>query len=142
MIVAPFLLGGCSFAQKEEKVDVSNIVIPDADHEYFEIEHILINWSDILKQNNNTYYVYIYSLTCSHCQELKNWIIEEALKRDDVYFVKGSNKDVLKNDVSDTIGATEEKDIAILGYPTILKIVNKTLVVNVAGNSKIVDILN
>lgn len=135
------LLAGCSLNQKEEKIDVSKVVVPEADHEYFEIEHISINWSDILKQNNENYYVYIYSLTCSHCQELKNFIIDEALKRDDIYFVKGTNKDVVKTDVSDTIGATDEKYIAILGYPTLLKISNKTLVVNAAGNSKIIDIL-
>ena len=141
MLIVSILLGGCSLTKKEEKTDISNVVIPETDHEYFEIIHITINWSDILKQNKETYYVYIYSLTCTHCQELKNYIIGEALKRDDIYFVKGSNKDVIKTEVSDTIGATEVKDIAILGYPTMLKIKNKTLVQNVAGNSKIIDIL-
>ena len=116
-------------------------MIPEADHEYFEIEYITINWSDILIQNKDTYYVYIYSLTCTHCQELKNSIIEEALSRNDIYFVKGSNKDVVKNDVSYTIGATDVENIAILGYPTLLKISNKTLVQNIAGNSKIIDTL-
>lgn len=134
-------LSSCSLTKTGEKVDVSSIVIPDTEFEYFEVDYITINWSDILKQNKETYYVYIYSLTCTHCQELKNYIIGEALKRDDIYFVKGSNKDVIKTEVSDTIGATEVKDIAILGYPTMLKIKNKTLVQNVAGNSKIIDIL-
>ncbi|MBQ0008887.1 MAG: hypothetical protein KBS97_01225 [Firmicutes bacterium] len=134
-------LSSCSLTKTDEKIDVSDIVIPNTDHEYFEVDYISINWSDILLQNKDTYYVYIYSLTCTHCQELKNYIIDEALKRDDIFFVKGSNKDVIKTDVSNTIGATEVKDIAILGYPSMLKISNKTLVQNVAGNSKIIDIL-
>lgn len=137
----PLLLGSCTLTKKEEKIDTSNIVIPEADHEYFEIEEMSINWSDILLQNKTTYYVYIYSLTCTHCQELKNWIIDTALTRKDIYFVKGSNKDIIKSDVSETIGATDIDDVAIMGYPTLLKINEKTLVKNVAGNSKIMDLL-
>lgn len=138
----PLLLGSCALTKKEEKINVTDVVIPDADHEYFEVEDMYINWSDILNQNNDTYYVYIYSTTCSHCKELKNWIIEKALERDDIYFVKGSSENKVKTDVSQTIGATEVENIAILGYPTLLKISNKTLVVNVAGNSQIISLLN
>ena len=86
------LLGGCSLTKREEKIDVSDVEIPEVDHEYFEVEDMSINWSDILNQNKTTYYVYIYSTTCNHCKELKNWIIETALSRGDIYFVKGTNK--------------------------------------------------
>ncbi len=141
LLAVPLLLGGCTFNKKEEKIDVSNIEIPDADHEYFEVENYFINWGSILKQNVTTYYVYIYSTTCNHCQELKNWIIETALSRGDIYFVKGSNKDVIKTDVSNTIGITNEDQLAIMGYPTILKINNNALVKNEAGNAKIMGLL-
>lgn len=142
LVAIPLLLGSCALNKKEEKINTSDIVIPEADHEYFEVEDMYINWSDILVQNNNTYYVYIYSTTCNHCKELKNWIIEKALERGDIYFLKGSNEIEIKTDVSQTIGATNVKDIAILGYPTLLKIDNKTLVKNVAGNSQILSLLN
>ena len=141
LLTVPLLLGGCSFTKKEEKINVQNVVIPDVDHEYFEVENIFINWESILEQNMNTYYVYVYSTTCVHCQEMKNWIIETTLNRDDIFFVKGSNKITIKTDVSSTIGATRVEEVAILGYPTLLKIENKTLVKNVAGNSKIMDLL-
>ena len=135
------LLGGCSLTKREEKNDVSDIEIPEADHEYFEVEDMSINWSDILIQNKTTYYVYIYSLTCTHCQELKNWIIETALVRDDIFLVKGTNKDSITTDISSTIGATKIEDVAIMGYPSLLKIHNETLVKNVAGNAKIQELL-
>ena len=139
--VIPLLLGGCSLTKKEDKIDVSNITIPEAEREYFEVDHITINWDNIFFENKDTYYVYIYSTNCSHCQELKNWIIDLALKRDDIFFVKGSNKNVIKTDVSGTIGATTIEQVAILGYPSLLKISNKTLVSNVAGNQRIMDTL-
>ncbi len=141
LLAFPLLLGGCSFTKKEEKIDVSNIIIPDADHEYYEVEKYFINWESIFKENIDTYYVYIYSTNCNHCQELKNLMIERALTRGDIYFVKGSNKDAIRNDVSDTIGATNVNQVAIMGYPTVLKIDHKILVKNVAGNSKIMDLL-
>ena len=141
LLSVPLLLGCCTFTKKEEKINVQNVVIPDADHEYFEVENLFINWESILSQNMNTYYVYVYSTACVHCQEMKNWIIETTLNRDDIFFVKGSNKITIKTDVSSTIGATRVEEVAILGYPTLLKIENKTLVKNVAGNSKIMDLL-
>lgn len=141
ILFSSILFSGCSLTKTDEKIDVSDIVIPNTNHEYFEVDYMSINWADILLQNKEAYYVYIYSLMCTHCQELKNYIIDEALKRDDIFFVKGSNKDVIKTEVSNTIGATDVKDIAILGYPSMLKISNKTLVQNLAGNSKIIDIL-
>ena len=141
LLIFPILLGGCTITKKEEKINVSNIVIPEADHEYFEVENYFINWENILKQNNEVYYVYFYSLTCSHCQELKNWIIERALVRGDVFFVKGSNKDTIKSDVASTIGATSVDEVAIMGYPSLLKIVNKTVTLNAAGNTKIIELL-
>lgn len=137
----PLLLGGCSIKKTEEKLDISDIKIPVTNHEYFEIQDMSINWSDILEQNKDTYYVYIYSLTCSHCTDLKNWIIDKALDRKDIYFVKGSNKDVIKSDVSITIGAMSISEIAILGYPSLLKISDKKLVKNIAGNAKIMNAL-
>lgn len=142
LAVIPVLLGSCSLTKKEAKIDVSDVVIPETDHEYFEVEHMFINYSDIFNENKEVYYVYIYSLTCNHCQELKNWIIETALKRDDIFFLKGSNNDVITTDVSNTIGISNTKDLSILGYPTLLKISNKILVQNVAGNSQIKGLLN
>ena len=141
LLVTPLLLGGCSLTKKEQKIETKNIQIPEADHEYFEVDKYLINWDDIFLQNIDNYYVYIYSQTCSHCQQLKNWIISEALKRGDIFFVKGSMKDSLSSDVSNTIGATSIDNLSIEGYPTLLRIEEKTLVKNVAGNSKILELL-
>ena len=131
----------CSLTKKEEKFIPQNNVVIETSHEYFEVENFYINWKDILVQNKDIYYVYIYSQTCSHCLDLKNWIIEKALERQDIFFMKGTNKDVIATDVSNTIGITSIENLAILGYPTMLKIQDKTLVKNEAGNSKIKDLL-
>lgn len=141
-LTLPLILGGCSLTKKESKIDIKNVEIPEVDHEYFEVTELTINWADILIQNNDTYYVYIYSQNCTHCQELKNYMIETALKRDDIFFVRGTSKDTIKTDVSTSIGATKTEDICILGYPSLLEISEKTVVKNVAGKAKIIDLLS
>lgn len=141
-IIFPIILGGCSFTKTEQKSVIPAIEIPEVNHEYFEVEIFTLNWEDIFFENNSPYYIYVYSTSCSHCQELKNWIIEKALDRGDIFFVKSTNKIPLSGDVSSSIGATKVEDISLLGYPSMLKINEKTVVKNVAGSSKIKDLLN
>lgn len=86
---------------------------------------------------SDDYYVYFYSMSCSHCEELKNYIIEKALDRGDIYFVKGTSKDQITNDPKKSIGAGIPEDIWILGYPTLLQIKNKKCSKNLAGITQI-----
>ena len=56
-----------------------------------------------------------------------------------IYFIKGSSKDNIANDSDLPKNAENPGEIWILGYPTLLKIVNKTCVKNLAGKSEILD---
>lgn len=142
LLIFPALVGGCFGEKKQENFNIENIEIPEANHEYFEVDKYNINWSDILKQNKQTYYVYIYSITCSHCQELKNWIIDQALNREDIFFVRATSNVPIVTDVSFTIGTEEIDKVAILGYPSLLKITENSVAKNIAGNSKIIELLS
>ena len=86
---------------------------------------------------SDDYYVYFYSMSCSHCEELKNYIIEKALDRGDIYFVKGTSKDQITNDPKKSIGAGISENIWILGYPTLLQIQNQKCSKNLAGITQI-----
>ena len=69
-------------------------------------------------------------------------MIETALSRSNIFFVKSSEKDEIVYDVSKSIGATTPEQIVILGYPTVIEIKDKILVKNVAGKSEIKKLLN
>ena len=112
------------------------------EHDYREIASKKIDWNDMFLIDKNEYQIYFYSLTCAHCKNLKNFVIEYALINDDLFFIEANEKVVIKNDVSDTIGATSISQMGILGYPSLVKIEQKVCVFNVAGESEIVSKLN
>ena len=131
------LCSGCSLTpnQKQEQ-QVIEVEVP-TEHDYSEVSDYELTRESMFDVNENSYYVYFYSSTCSHCRELKNYIIEKALNRGDIYFVKGTSKDQLTNDSKKLIGAEIPGDFYILGYPTLAKIMNKKCTKNLAGVSQI-----
>lgn len=68
-------------------------------------------------------------------------MVDLALKRGDIFFVKGTNKDTITSDVKSTIGVSFAGDFSILGYPSLAKIVDGKVEKNVAGKSQILALL-
>ena len=130
------VLAGCSLQEKQSETPVDEVVIPIS-HEYSEVSDYELTWQTMFDVDEEHYYVYIYSTTCTHCEELKNYIIEKALNRGDIYFVKGSSKDQVTTDSKKLIGAENPGDIYILGYPSLLLISNHKCTKNLAGSSQI-----
>ncbi len=139
---ALFAIVGCDNSPIISDSNSTNPPTEIVEHDYREIASKKIGWDDMFNQGQNEYYIYFYSLTCAHCKNLKNLVIEYALKNDDLFFIEASEKIVIKNDVSDTIGATSVSEMGILGYPSLIKIDQKVCVFNVAGESEIISKLN
>lgn len=140
VILTAILAGSC--APQNQEPNYEPAIVPEITiHNYFEIEEKKIGWNDIFNIYFNKYYVYYFSTTCSHCAEIKNWIIETALKRGDIFFVQASEKDVLKIDVSDTIGLTTSENMKIIGYPSLVEITNWKVTKNVAGKTQIQNLI-
>lgn len=119
---------------------ISSIAISsEIEHEYSEISYYRLNWNEIFNVEKDNYYVYLFSTTCSHCSSIKNKIIEFALNNRNVYFIEDSAEITFKNDVNYTIGLTSFENLAILGFPSLLKITNKILNKNIAGTEKIIN---
>lgn len=142
LLLAAFALTGCeqspSFFPSKPSSSTTEIV----EHDYREISSQKIDWNDMFNQGQNEYYIYFYSLTCAHCKNLKNEVIEYALKNDNLFFIEASEKVVIVEDVNFTIGSTSISEMGILGYPSLVKIEQKVCVFNVAGESEIISKLN
>ena len=135
-LILALLIAGCTYQEKETPTIDEHTIIP-ASHEYIEVSDYELTWESMFDGGEEKYYIYIYSTTCTHCDELKNYIIEKALERSDIYFVKGSSKDQLTTDTKRLIGAENPGDIYILGYPSLLLISNQKCTKNLAGSSQI-----
>ena len=143
LAISPLILTGC-FGEKDPSKNVRNFQpeIAEIDLSYDEVLEYQISYENMFDLEAEKYYVYFYSTTCSNCQEIKNTIIKKALERKDIYFVKSSMEIHIENDVKFTIGAEKIGDFAILGYPTLAKIVEQKCTKNIAGKSQIITELN
>ena len=115
----------------------STSITSEREYTYIDVMDKTIFWDDVFSINKEEYYVYFYSRTCSHCNELKPFIIEVGLSRDDIYFVEASSDVKYAKDSQSIIGVTSIEDLGILGYPTLLKIIKGVVSKNLVGNVQI-----
>ena len=134
-ITTSLSLIGCAETTEEYHYQ-SGVDVP-VEHDYAEVSDYQLLWESIFDVNKEQYYVYIYSTSCSHCSELKNYVIENAIKNKNVYFVKGTGTDQIGKDPKSTKYPENPGDIWILGYPSLLQISNKKCVKNLAGINQI-----
>lgn len=136
-----FTLSGCSLQKETQNHNFEPSENIPFERDYSEVDELHILWSQMFSQNLQSYYVYFYSTNCNHCQSIKNEMVDLALKRGDIFFVKGTNKDTITSDVKSTIGVSFAGDFSILGYPSLAKIVDGKVEKNVAGKSQILALL-
>lgn len=105
----------------------------EIEHSYTEVLDKKIEWNSIFSIAKPTYFVYFYSKTCSHCEQLKNRIIEYSFSHENIYFVEDGKDTVLLNDVNFTLGIDSIDKFGILGFPSLIKVENQKCVLNVAG---------
>ena len=130
-----FSLFGCSTTTETNSTKYEEQVV--VDHSYNEIQEYELMWETMFDVDLSLYYVYFYSTTCNHCEELKNYIIEKAISYENIFFIRGSSKDQIGNDPNLSKYAENPGDIWILGYPTLLQISNHKCLKNLAGRSQI-----
>ncbi len=137
-----FLLSGCSFFSKDNSSVNNSGISNEVQHNYNEIKNKKLAWNYLFFDSDTPYYVYCYSLTCSHCNKIKNRVIEHALKNHNFYFYEDSNSTCFSDEIDKTIGINDVKYLVIKGFPSLLKIEEKTLQKNLCGEDKILNELN
>ena len=126
-------LTSCVDSKTESSGRVITYTSSYKEHSYDEVKDKHIFYSDIFSIESDIYYVYFYSTTCSHCNNLKEFIIPLALQRGDIYFVEASQEIVFLKSVEETIGLTSIEGFGILGYPSLIKIEEHIVKKNLAG---------
>ena len=134
-LLSIFSLFGCS--EQNETKDQTPKETVKVSHDYSEVQDFELMWETMFDVDSDDYYVYFYSTTCNHCEELKDYIVDKALSRGDIYFVKGSSKDQIGKDANLSKYAENPGDIWILGYPSLLKISSHKCTKNLAGINQI-----
>lgn len=125
-------LGSCAVIEEPENKDYSSYTSVE-NYSYSDVKDKEILYSNIFGVESNSYYVYFYSRTCSHCNDFKSFIIPKIIERSDIYLVEASEQVTIVEDVSITIGVSSIENFGILGYPSLVKIDEKVVSKNIAG---------
>ncbi len=110
-------------------------------HDYDEIIDRTILWMELLNQEEDFYYSYVYSPRCGHCNDIKQDVIEFALNHESFYFIEFTSDILITDNPSTTIGETDIEKVAIVGTPTLFEIYNKQIKANIAGSKNILATL-
>jgi hypothetical protein len=120
----------------------ANKTVAAIEYDYSDVSNLTICWNDILSLSKDDYYVYIYSSTCSHCNEIKQEVISFALRNyGDLYFVS-FNKDIpIINDRNEPLEKDSVGDLGIVGTPSMFRIIEHVVKENYVGKKEIVETL-
>lgn len=131
-LALPLLLYSCSSTKTEASID----------YDYTDVSSLTICWDDIFKVQLERYFVYIYSSTCGHCNEIKQDVISYALSNiNTLYFVSFTKSIPIVNDRFYPIGKDNVEDLGIVGTPSMFLIVNHIVEENYVGKKEIIRTL-
>ena len=148
-ILIPSILSSCSFinhsTQSHATLSYSypnTFTSQPIVDEYEKVAHLKIYWSQIFLMSDDSYYVYLFSSTCFHCNSLKAYIVEAALSNKyKIYFVEESTEVVIDVNKAKQNNVSTLEELGIRGYPTLLTLENKIITSNVAGIDDIQKII-
>ena len=115
---------------------------PIKEYDYEDVGDQMICWNEILSIDSESYYAYIFSRTCGHCNEIKQQVISYALNnKERFYFVEYSKDIPIITDASSVIGKDNVCDIGIVGTPSMFLVANHVVMENIVGSKNIVKTL-
>ena len=133
------LLMGCD---KVKTTSISDSVSSEIVYDYSDVSHLTIGWSEILNQQEERYFVYVYSTQCGHCKEIKQDVIKEALSGNKkIYFIAYTKDIPIITNALNNIGVDNYEKLGIIGTPTLFEIDNRIVVDCYTGSEAIITTL-
>ena len=141
--ILPLIVAAAFTSCSPVKSESSN---ENAFNEYKIISDHKVSWDDCLLQKEERYLVFFHSETCDHCQKITGDVIAFAQSNiTKTYFldVKKEKDKIRICSLEDlTIGAESSDDLAILGTPTIIEVMEGMVIANVPGKESCLTFLN
>lgn len=136
LLLLPIFLSSCSKSNSVSFFDTS------ISHQYDDVISLKIEWEDILSQKEKFYYVYIYSNSCGHCKEIKDFIIEYSINGTyKLYFIEYSDEIPVITNETKNLGITNYGELGIVGTPSLFEIGGGMVVNCHSGSSAIIETL-
>ena len=137
LLLTPLLIS-CQEAQESTPVEEEKMPL-----DYSDFEDLHLEWKNLFSPAKSLYFVYIYSISCGHCSQIKDDVLTFINNQKDLFYLMEYSKEIpTSNNVAETIGKEKVEEISILGTPTLLNVSNGSLTLNIAGEKDILDYLN
>jgi len=133
------LLASCEIGN--EAIDYST----DENLYEYELEYpkSFILWDQLLSQNNDEYFAYVFSYDCFYCKEVKSEIISfYDLGIYPIYFIEYNNKVPIEHNTLLTIGEKDINNVFIRGTPSLLFIKKGEIFLNAAGKKEVLETID
>jgi len=108
------------------------------EHDYSEIEHLKITYDQSFSISEKDHFVYFYQDTCHSCSEIKNEVIDFALKGYlEFYFIYATESiphNYTYQEINQTIGSNNVDDIFVMVTPQLVLIKNGRIEKNIIKN--------
>ena len=135
-IVTP-LLAGCTSNERPLIISEGRESI-----NYSDFADIKLKWENLFSPAKSQYFVYIYSISCGHCENIKPIVLDYIDNEKDWFYILEYSSDIpISTNVKGTIGKRDVSQVSILGTPTLLQVTNKYVSLNIAGEKDILQFL-
>lgn len=132
LLLATALLFGC----------VPNITTEPITYDYLNVESHQIGWSDVFLQEEDSYSVYFYSLTCGHCAEIKQKILSYYFLDREVLYFSQTSEETVYGSKTDLIGVNDISSFHIFGTPFLINVNNHEVTNYYAGVNEITNYID
>ena len=133
--IACLLLISCnnknkSISEEEQKYD------------YADVSERSIKWEQLFEPKDKFYYAYIYSITCPHCNDIKQEVIYKSINNEEsIYFIEYTKDIPVGTNINDYIGQSNYINVGLIGVPTLMEISDHVITNIFVGSKEIIKTL-
>lgn len=111
-------------------------------YDYEDVLDRFIEWKDVLMQEEEYYFAYIFSYSCGHCKDIKQDILRKTISDGwDIYYVEYTSEISIVDGDEPYIGISSYEDLGILGTPTLFEITSGAISNRFTGSKEIINTL-
>ena len=111
-------------------------------HNYHEIKDRLIPWNEIFNQEEDYYFVYFYSETCGHCNDIKQDVLNYYFESINPMYFVCTNYEAVIGPKKELYGIDNIDEFYIFGTPFMIEIKDHTILDYYAGTIEILEFIS
>lgn len=141
LLLIIFQLCCCNKQSSNNKTEIDEPLISSFDYENF--PNSCIEYDELINLNVNNSYLYFYSTTCGHCNNIKNSVLNFLCNSKNEFFLVEFNENIeICNELYIDFNNFTINDFCIYGTPTLVYIKDFIFDIMLSGSNQILEYIN